>query len=111
MVEYISSHMLPATDVLYLARTTAFERPGQLSMRSRRVFVQARMSVASALKMEERAYAQSATQELPRVGAGRGVRERGALVHGEHNDWDVCLGALSSPDPWVKACYSRVNND
>lgn len=43
MVEAVSQLMNPATDVLFLAKTSAYERPGQLAMRSRRMFVQVRV--------------------------------------------------------------------
>lgn len=67
LVEAVTPFLAPSMDLLYLARTQAFEKPGQLSMRSRRMFVQARMAVASALRVEERAYSQTASLELPKA--------------------------------------------
>lgn len=67
MVEHVTKHMTPTQDVVYLVKTQAFERPGQLSMRSRRVFVQGRMSVAPNIKVEERAYHGNGITELPKV--------------------------------------------
>ncbi len=70
LVEFVSGALASGTDTLFLARSAAMERDGQLSMRSRRVFVQARMAVAQALRTEERAYAGAAAVELPKVGEG-----------------------------------------
>ncbi|EFJ42867.1 hypothetical protein VOLCADRAFT_119275 [Volvox carteri f. nagariensis] len=67
LVEFVSGALTTGTDSLYLVRSAALERDGQLTMRSRRVFVQARMSVAQALRVEERAYAGSAAVELPKA--------------------------------------------
>lgn len=81
LVEFVSGALAGGTDTLFLARTSAMERDGALSMRSRRVFVQARMAVAQALRTEERAYAGAAAVELPKVG-GRGRQGKGVLTTG-----------------------------
>ncbi|GIL86770.1 hypothetical protein Vretimale_15639 [Volvox reticuliferus] len=73
LVEFVSGALTSGTDSLYLVRTAALERDGQLSMRSRRVFVQARMTVAQALRVEERAYAGTAVVELPKAVDAEGV--------------------------------------
>ncbi|GLI69288.1 hypothetical protein VaNZ11_013871, partial [Volvox africanus] len=73
LVEFVSGVLTSGTDSLYLVRTAALERDGQLSMRSRRVFVQARMAVAQALRMEERAYGGTAAVELPKAVDAEGV--------------------------------------
>lgn len=36
----MSKALTPGEDLLFLAKTTAYEKPGLLSMRSRRMFVQ-----------------------------------------------------------------------
>jgi hypothetical protein len=71
VVETIAPFLTPGLDVLYLAKTRAFEGAGHLSMCSRRMFVQARIAGGS-LKVEERAYASSANTELPKVRRERG---------------------------------------
>ncbi|GLC69880.1 hypothetical protein PLESTF_000890900 [Pleodorina starrii] len=74
LVEFVSGALRSGgTDSLFLVRTAALERDGQLSMRSRRVFVQARMAVAQALRTEERAYAGGAAAELPKAVDGEAV--------------------------------------
>ncbi|KAG2448232.1 hypothetical protein HYH02_006817 [Chlamydomonas schloesseri] len=74
LVEFVSGALAGGgTDQLVLARTTALERDGGLSMRSRRVFVQARMAVAQALRVEERAYAGSGLAELPKAVEAEGA--------------------------------------
>lgn len=92
VVEYVASRLAPGADQLFLTKAQAMEAPGaaggggggQLSMRSRRAFVQARMSVAQAVRVEERAFAGGLLAEVPKVrGQGRGVALRcvgGALV-------------------------------
>ncbi len=77
MVEAVTPLLNPAHDVLFLAKASAYERPGLLSMRARRVFVQGRMAVNNNLKVEERAYPGQAVPELSKVGAG-GVAAWGA---------------------------------
>ncbi|KXZ56979.1 hypothetical protein GPECTOR_1g884 [Gonium pectorale] len=73
LVEFVSSCLAAGSDALFLARTHATERDGSLSMRSRRVFVQARMAVAQAIKVEERAYAGAPAAELPKAVEAEGV--------------------------------------
>ncbi|GFH16730.1 uncharacterized protein HaLaN_13212 [Haematococcus lacustris] len=64
MIEALTKMLVPGQDLLLLAKTQAFERPGQLTMRSRRVFTQARMAVPPGLRLEERAYAGHMVPEL-----------------------------------------------
>ncbi|KAG2489618.1 hypothetical protein HYH03_011898 [Edaphochlamys debaryana] len=73
LVEFVSGALAAGSDTMILARTQALERDGQLSMRSRRVFVQARMAVAQALKVEERAYSGTGTAELPKAVEAEGA--------------------------------------
>jgi len=83
MIESVSRLLNPTTDVLFLSKTQAYERPGQLSMRSRRMFVQARMAVAGALRCEERAYAGHTVPELCRGVEAEGVDVLVVSVAGE----------------------------
>jgi hypothetical protein len=55
MIESVSRLLNPTTDVLFLAKTAAYERPGQLSMRSRRMFVQVRATHSAHLEVQEAA--------------------------------------------------------
>jgi hypothetical protein len=68
MVEAITERLLtPGRDVLYLAKCQAYERPGLMSMRTRRLFVQARMALACPVRLEERAFEGHAVPELTKV--------------------------------------------
>jgi hypothetical protein len=73
LVEAVSPFLTAKGDALFLSKTQAFERSGELSMRARRMFVQARMAAQPGLRVEERAYGEAAAAELPRAVEAEGV--------------------------------------
>jgi len=64
MVEYACRFLTFPNDVLLLAKTKAFDKPGQPSMRTNRMMVQAKMAASGPMRMEERMYAGKMVPEL-----------------------------------------------
>ncbi|KAF5839751.1 hypothetical protein DUNSADRAFT_18753, partial [Dunaliella salina] len=64
MVEYACRFLTFPNDVLILAKTRAFDKPGQPSMRTNRMMVQARMAACGPMRVEERMYAGKVVPEL-----------------------------------------------
>lgn len=83
VVSFVSSHLVSGQDRIILARPSAYERHGPMTMCTRRMFVQGRMAVKQGVEIVEQAFAGVASAELPAACAASSVDLLVVSVSGE----------------------------